>query len=173
MSAARNVLESPMHVLTVDEPPRVPSPVRRPIPLGQGGFTLIEIMVVIAILAILAVIVMPKLVGRTDDARITAAKVQLKNIEEGLHLYKLDNGVYPSTEQGLEALVHPPTVGIIPKNWKEGGYLGKVPDDPWGNGFIYLAPGSDGTPYDLMSYGADGEEGGDGPATDLRAADLG
>lgn len=152
----------------IGRPPRR----RRGLPAaGQGGFTLIEIMVVIAILAILAVIVMPKLVGRTDDARITAAKVQIRNIEEGLNLYKLDNGVYPSTEQGLEALVSPPTIGVVPKNWKEGGYLPKVPDDPWGNGFVYLAPGADG-PYDLMSYGADGEEGGSGPAADIRAADI-
>lgn len=150
-----------------------PSRRRRGLSLpGQGGFTLIEIMVVIAILAILAVIVMPKLVGRTDDARITAAKVQMRNIEEGLNLYKLDNGVYPSTEQGLDALVSPPTVGVIPKNWKEGGYLPKVPVDPWGNEFVYLAPGADG-PYDLMCYGADGEEGGTGPASDIRAAELG
>lgn len=165
-----HLLETPMHPFAMDAPPRRAP---RPVPAGAAGFTLIEIMVVIAILAILAVIVMPKLVGRTDDARITAAKVQVKNIEEGLHLYKLDNGVYPSTEQGLEALVRPPTVGVIPKNWKEGGYLPKVPADPWGNPFVYLAPGTDGAPYDLVSYGADGEEGGEGPATDLRAADLG
>ena len=172
MSAARatcpEYLKMNAHVLDLP-----PERARRPVLSGSGGFTLIEIMVVIAILAILAVIVMPKLVGRTDDARITAAKVQLKNIEEGLHLYKLDNGVYPSTEQGLDALVHPPTIGVIPKNWKEGGYLGKVPQDPWGNDFIYLAPGQDGAPYDLRSYGADGEAGGDGNAADLDAADLG
>ena len=159
-----------MNALVLDAAPRR---ARRPVPLGQGGFTLIEIMVVIAILAILAVIVMPKLVGRTDDARITAAKVQIKNIEEGLHLYKLDNGLYPSTEQGLEALVHAPTIGVIPKNWKEGGYLPKVPLDPWGNPFIYLAPGQDSAPYELVSYGADGEEGGDGPAADIRSSDMG
>jgi general secretion pathway protein G len=159
-----------MNAPSLDAAPRRAA---RPVPLGSGGFTLIEIMVVIAILAILAVIVMPKLVGRTDDARITAAKVQIKNIEEGLHLYKLDNGVYPSTEQGLEALVRPPTIGIIPKNWKEGGYMSKVPVDPWGNAFIYLAPGQDGAPYELVSYGADGEEGGTGSAADLRASDLG
>jgi general secretion pathway protein G len=172
MTPAAKPLELPMNALSVAVD-AAPTRARRPVPLGAGGFTLIEIMVVIAILAILAVIVMPKLVGRTDDARITAAKVQLKNIEEGLHLYKLDNGVYPSTEQGLESLVHPPTVGIIPRNWKEGGYLPKVPDDPWGNPFVYLAPGQNGSPYDLMSYGADGEEGGEGPATDLRASEMG
>jgi general secretion pathway protein G len=151
-----------------------PSPRRPAVPRpGQGGFTLIEIMVVIAILAILAVIVMPKLIGRTDDARITAAKVQIKNIEQALNLYKLDNGVYPSTEQGLDALVHAPSIGAIPKNWKEGGYLPKVPTDPWGDPFVYLYPGSEGSgSYDLYSYGADGEEGGTGPAADIRASDL-
>jgi general secretion pathway protein G len=140
--------------------------------LGAGGFTLIEIMVVIAILAILAAVVVPKLVGRTDDARITATKTQIKNIEQALNLYKLDNGVYPSTEQGLDALVSPPTIGVIPRNWKEGGYMGKIPVDQWGNGYVYLYPGSEGGEYDLYSYGADGEEGGTGPAADIRAADL-
>lgn len=159
-----------MNAFSVDA---APERVRRPVPLGAGGFTLIEIMVVIAILAILAALVVPQLLPRTDDARITATKVQIKNIEQALHLYKLDNGVYPSTDQGLEALVHQPTVGIIPRNWKEGGYLPRVPADPWGNTFLYLAPGADGAPYDLMSYGADGEEGGDGPATDLRASEIG
>ncbi len=140
-------------------------------PLGQGGFTLIEIMVVIAILSILAVMVMPKLLGRTDDAKITAAMVQIKSIEEALSLYKLDNGVYPSTEQGLDALVHRPTIGDIPRNWKEGGYLSRVPEDPWGNEYQYISPGSD-NPYDLMSYGADGEEGGDGNEADINAHKL-
>jgi len=170
MTGRTHTLESDMHARTLDDPR---APAWRTAAWGRSGFTLIEIMVVIAILAILAVIVMPKLVGRTDDARITAAKVQLRNIEEGLHLYKLDNGVYPGTEQGLEALVRPPSVGIVPKNWKAGGYLPKVPLDPWGFPFVYLAPGPDGTPYDLMSYGADGEEGGEGPAADVRAADVG
>lgn len=146
---------------------------RRPLPAGgEGGFTLIEIMVVIAILAILATIVVPKIMGRTDEAMIAAAKVQIKNIEEALHLYKLDNGVYPGTEQGLDALVHKPTIGIMPRNWKEGGYLSKVPQDPWGFEFIYLSPGTGGTPYDLISYGADGEEGGDGVNADISAAEL-
>ncbi|MFQ5509117.1 MAG: type II secretion system major pseudopilin GspG [Leptospirillia bacterium] len=144
----------------------------RPLPaLGQGGFTMIEIMVVIAILAILAVIVMPKLVGRTDDARIVAATVQIKNIEEALNLYKLDNGVYPSTEQGLDALINKPNIGVIPRSWKEGGYLRKIPVDPWGFEFIYISPGSNG-PYDLSSQGADGEEGGEGPNADIHASDL-
>jgi len=143
----------------------------RPV-LGQGGFTLVEIMVVIAILGILAVVVVPKLVGRTDDARITATKVQIKNLEEALSLYKLDNGVYPATEQGLEALVDPPTIGVIPKHWKKGGYMSKVPLDPWGNEFLYLSPGAE-NPYDLISYGADGEEGDEKMAADISADDLG
>jgi general secretion pathway protein G len=139
---------------------------------GQAGFTLIEIMVVIAILAILAAVVVPKLIGRTDDARITATKVQIKNIEQALNLYKLDNGVYPSTEQGLDALVREPTIGVIPRNWKEGGYLPKVPMDQWGNPFVYIQPGQESA-FDLYSYGADGEEGGTGPATDIKVTDLG
>ncbi|MBI5135837.1 MAG: type II secretion system major pseudopilin GspG [Nitrospirae bacterium] len=144
---------------------------RRPV-LGQGGFTLIEIMVVIAILSILAVVVMPKLLGRTDDARITATKVQIKNIEEGLSLYKLDSGIFPSTEQGLDALVSKPTIGEIPRNWKAGGYLSKVPSDPWGNEYQYISPGSS-APYELMSYGADGEEGGEDVNADIHAHELG
>lgn len=161
-----------MHAHTLDhERPLIPA--RRPLSAGAGGFTLIELMVVIAILAILAAIVVPKMVGRTDDARITATGTQIKNIEQALNLYKLDNGVYPGTEQGLESLVRPPNIGVIPKNWKEGGYLPKVPMDQWGNPYVYLYPGSQGgAGYDLYSYGADGEEGGEGPAADIRAADL-
>lgn len=161
-----------MHAHTlVHERPLIPA--RRPLSAGAGGFTLIELMVVIAILAILVALVAPKMIGRTDDARITSAKTQIRNIEQALGLYKLDSGVYPSTEQGLESLVRPPTIGIIPRNWKEGGYMPKVPLDPWGNPFVYLSPGPDGTPYEVISYGADGEEGGEGPAADVRAGDLG
>ncbi len=137
----------------------------------QKGFTLIEIMVVITILSLLAVLVAPRLVGRTDDARIVAAQVQIKNIEEGLHLYKLDNGVYPSTEQGLEALVRQPTVGELPKRWREGGYLPKVPQDPWSRDYVYLSPGTHGD-YDLISYGADGEAGGDKKNADIESWNL-
>jgi len=143
---------------------------KRPL-LGQGGFTLIEIMVVITILSILAALVVPKFLGRADDAKITAAMVQLKSVEEALSLYKLDNGIYPSTEQGLEALISKPTIGVIPRNWKRGGYLGKLPLDPWRGEFQYLSPGSD-NPYDLMSYGADGEEGGEEAAADIDAHDI-
>lgn len=135
------------------------------------GFTLIEIMVVITILAILAVLVVPKIVGRTDEARRTATKVQIKNIEEALHLFKLDNGFYPSTEQGLEALVKMPTIGEIPKKWKEGGYLPKIPKDPWGSPYQYISPGNHGE-YDLYSLGADGEVGGYGKDMDIQSWDL-
>jgi general secretion pathway protein G len=135
---------------------------------NRGGFTLIEIMVVIVILAMLAALVGPKLMGRTDDAKVTDAHVQIKNIETALKFYKLDNGSYPSTEQGLGALVAKPTVGLIPKNYKDGGYLEskKVPKDPWGNDYLYVSPGEHGD-YDLFSYGADGAKGGDGKNADI------
>lgn len=137
----------------------------------ERGFTLIEIMVVVTILAILIALVAPKMVGRTDQARRVSTKAQIKNIEGALQLYKLDNGVYPSTEQGLDALVDPPTVGVIPKHWKEGGYLPKVPNDAWDNAYVYLSPGSHGD-YDLVSYGTDNEPGGEGDNADLESWNL-
>ena len=140
---------------------------------NRGGFTLIEIMVVIVILAMLAAIVGPKLMGRTDDAKVTDAQVQIKNIETALKLYKLDNGSYPNTEQGLGALVTKPTVGVIPKSYKDGGYLEskKMPKDPWGNDYLYVSPGEHGD-YDLFSYGADGAKGGDGKNADITSWDT-
>ena len=140
---------------------------------NKKGFTLIEIMVVIVILALLAALVGPKLMGRTDDAKITDARVQIKNIETALKLYKLDTGSYPATEQGLAALVTIPTVGVIPKNYKEGGYLEskKIPKDPWGNDYLYVSPGEHGD-YDLYSYGADGVKGGDGKNADITSWDT-
>lgn len=132
------------------------------------GFTFIEIMVVVAILAILAALVVPRIMGRTDDAKRTAAKVQIRNIEGALQLYKLDNGVYPSTEQGLKALVEKPSVGVIPKKWKIGGYLPKLPEDPWGNPYKYLSPSPNlKGDYEIMSYGTDGEVGGEGVNADI------
>lgn len=140
---------------------------------NRGGFTLIEIMVVIVILAMLAAIVGPKLMGRTDDAKLTDAKVQIKNVETALKFYKLDNGVYPSTEQGLNALISKPTVGVIPKSYKDGGYLESknVPKDPWGNDYLYVSPGEHGD-YDLFSYGTDGAKGGDGKDADITSWDT-
>jgi general secretion pathway protein G len=137
----------------------------------EKGFTLIEIMVVVVILAILAAIVVPKLMTNPDKARITAAKVQIRQIEEGLNLYKLDSGIYPSTEQGLDALVTKPNIGDIPKNYRDGGYLPKVPKDPWGNAYVYVSPGSHGD-FDLASRGADGEQGGEGVNADIESWNL-
>jgi general secretion pathway protein G len=140
---------------------------------NRSGFTLIEIMVVIVILAMLAALVGPKLMGRTDDAKIQTTRTQIGNLETALKFYKLDNGVYPSTEQGLNALVTKPTVGVMPKSYKEGGYLEKkqVPKDGWGNDYLYVSPGEHGD-YDLFSYGADGAKGGDGKNSDLNNWDT-
>jgi len=135
---------------------------------NRNGFTLIEIMVVIVILAMLAALVGPKLMGRTDDAKVKTTSIQLKGLESALKLYKLDNGSYPSTEQGLNALVTKPTVGVIPKSYKEGGYLESksVPKDAWGNDYLYVSPGEHGD-YDLFSYGADGAKGGESKNADI------
>ncbi len=140
---------------------------------GTGGFSLLEIIVVVFILSLLAAIVAPKIMGRTDDARIAEAKVQIRNLETALKLFKIDNGFYPDTQQGLEALVEKPTTGRVPKNFREGGYLEqkKVPLDPWGNPYIYISPGLQGD-YDLLSYGADGKEGGEGKDADIKNWDM-
>jgi len=132
------------------------------------GFTLIEIMVVIVILALLAALVGPKLIGRSDDAKVADVKVQIRNLETALKLYKLDNGLYPTTEQGLGSLISKPTVGVIPKNYKAEGYLEskKVPQDPWGGEYILISPGTNGD-YDLCSFGADGVRGGEGKGADI------
>ncbi|MHC1697121.1 MAG: type II secretion system major pseudopilin GspG [Geobacteraceae bacterium] len=137
------------------------------------GFTLIEIMVVIVILSMLAILVGPKIIGRTDDAKIADAKVQMKNLETALKLYKLDNGVYPGTEQGLQALVEKPAAGAIPKNYREGGYLEskEVPKDPWDNDYLYLSPGEHGD-FDLYSLGADGVRGGESKDADIESWNL-
>jgi len=135
---------------------------------GTDGFTFIEIMVVVAILAILAALVVPRIMGRTDDAKRTAAKVQIRNIEGALQLYKLDNGVYPSTEQGLKALIEKPSVGVIPKKWKLGGYLPKLPEDPWGTPYKYLSPSPNlKGDYEVISLATDGEIGGEGINADI------
>jgi len=135
------------------------------------GFTLIEIMVVLIIIGLLAGIVVPKLMGRTEEAKRTKTAVQIKNLQSSLDLYKLDSGVYPSTDQGLQALVEKPAVGEIPNNWKEGGYIDKIPKDPWGSNYVYISPGVHGD-YDLYSYGADGEEGGEGRNADIQSWNL-
>jgi general secretion pathway protein G len=136
----------------------------------QAGFTLIEIMVVIVILGLLAALVVPKLVGRTEEAKRTQTRVQIKNIQQAIELFKLDNGFYPSTEQALDALVRMPETGRIPKNYRKGGYLDRVPKDPWGNPFVYVFPGQHGD-YDISSYGADGVPGGEGEDADVNSWD--
>jgi len=134
-----------------------------------SAFTLIELMVVIVILGILAAFVVPRVTRRPEDARVTKAKVEIANIEQALELYYLDNGMYPTTEQGLEALVRKPQTGEIPENWKEGGYLakGKLPVDPWGNPYVYVSPGIHNQDFDLYSLGKDGMEGGEGYNADI------
>ncbi len=138
------------------------------------GFTLIELMVVVAILGILAGLIIPRVVGRQDEAKRVKARMQIEQLEQALKLYYLDNGEYPTTEQGLEALVQKPTIEPIPKRWREGGYLekGKVPVDPWGNPFVYISPGVHNKDYDLASYGADGVEGGEGKYADITSWEL-
>lgn len=137
----------------------------------QRGFTLIEIMVVVIILGILAGIVVPRLLDRPEEARRTKAAVQIKSLEESLSLYKLDNGFFPTTEQGLQALVDKPESGRIPQNYREGGYINKVPEDPWGSSYVYLNPGIHGD-HDIISYGADGEPGGEGKDADVQSWEI-
>jgi general secretion pathway protein G len=139
----------------------------------ERGFTLIELMVVIVILGILAGLIVPRIMGRPDEARQAKARIQIESMETALKLYKLDNGSYPTTEQGLQALVEAPEVGELARSWREGGYLekGKIPKDPWNNEYIYLSPGTQGD-FDLISYGADGELGGEGKNKDIANWDI-
>ena len=128
---------------------------------ARAGFTLIEIMVVVFILGLLVTLVAPKIIGRTDEARRTKALADIKGIEEALHLFKLDNGFYPTTDQGLQALVTRPSNA---RNYNPDGYLDKLPIDPWGNPYAYF---SDGQDFIIKSYGADGQEGGEGKNADI------
>ncbi len=140
---------------------------------SNSGFTLIELMVVIVILGILAAILGPKVMGRADDAKVTEARVQISNVETALKMYRLDNGFYPTTAQGLDALVSRPVGSPEPRRWKKGGYIekGKVPKDPWGNQYVYASPGIKGD-YDMISYGADGVRGGEDFDADLSNWDV-
>ena len=138
---------------------------------SQRGFTLIEIMVVIVILGVLAALVVPRVLERPDEARAVAAKSDIAAIIAALKLYRLDNQRYPTTEQGLNALVEKPTDPPVPPNWKPGGYLEKLPHDPWGTPYQYLNPGLKGE-IDVYSFGADHQPGGSGPDTDIGSWDL-
>ena len=141
-------------------------------PSRTHGFTLIEIVVVVVIIGLLAAMVAPRVMQRTDDAKIVRVANDIRAIEASLNLYKLDNFNYPSTEQGLAALVTKPLGAPEPKNWKQGGYLRSLPKDPWGNEYQYANPGNDGSPFDLYSFGADGKIGGEEMSKDLSIAEL-
>lgn len=135
------------------------------------GFTLIEIMIVIVIMGIMASLVVPKIMGRPDEARIMASKHDIAAILQALKLYNLDNQRLPTTEQGLQALVTKPNTAPLPRNWKSGGYLDKVPKDPWGNPYQYLAPGLHGE-IDVFSLGVDGKLGGEGNDADIGSWEI-
>ena len=130
---------------------------------NHRGFTLIELMVVVIILGILALYIGPKIMGEPEKAKRVKVRMDIASLETALKMYKLDNGMYPSTEQGLQALVEVPESGVIPKKWRKGGYVekNKVPKDPWGNEFVYISPGLHGD-FDIVSYGLDGVPGGEG-----------
>ena len=130
------------------------------------GFTLIEVMVVVVILGILAAVVVPRIMDRPDEARIVKAKQDIRVLESALNLYKLDNYRYPTTDQGLEALVQRPSTPPEPSRWKEGGYIDRLPQDPWGQPYQYLNPGQRG-PIDIYSLGADGQTGGEGTDAEI------
>ena len=134
----------------------------------RSGFTLIEIMVVVVILGLLAALVVPRIGPQVAEAQRTTAATQIRSLEDALEMYRMHNGFYPSTQQGLEALVTAPTTSPVPKRYAEGGYLKKVPDDPWGNPYVYRCSGSKIT---IISYGPDGEEGGDGINADITNED--
>jgi general secretion pathway protein G len=138
---------------------------------SQSGFTLLEMMIVLVILASLIGFIAPNLLSRADDAKLTVTKVQMRHIITALSTYKLDNGHYPSTSQGLEALIIKPSGYPEAKSWKSDGYLPKLPVDAWGNNFVYVSPGST-SDYDLISFGEDGVEGGEGNDADISGNDL-
>lgn len=140
---------------------------------NQHGFSFIELMVVIVILGILATYVAPRLMGRTDEARAVKARLDINSLESALAMYYHDNQIYPSTEQGLAALVEKPTMDPVPTKWNEHGYLSKpvVPKDPWGRNYVYLSPGVNGD-FDIICYGADGMAGGEGKNKDINSWEI-
>ncbi len=139
--------------------------------VGSRGFTLIEVLVVVVILGILAGLIVPRIMDRPDQARVVAAKNDIHAITNALKLYRLDNGTYPSADQGLTALVRKPETGEVPRNWKSGGYLERLPKDPWGGDYQYLNPGIHGE-VDVLSLGADRQPGGEGYNADIGSWDA-
>ncbi len=137
----------------------------------QAGFTLIEVMVVIVILGILSALVVPNILHKAGDARVAAAKSDLAAIGQALDMYKLDNSTYPTSDQGLEALVSKPSGSPEPRNWNPNGYLKKLPEDPWRRQYLYSSP-AEGAPYEISTMGADGREGGEAEDQDLSSLDL-
>lgn len=140
----------------------------KPIPRrsGDAGVTLIEMMVVLVMISVVAAIIVPNVIGRPDEARASVAQTDLRSIASALELYRLDNRTYPTTGQGLAALVEPPVSPPIPRNWAQNGYLTTLPQDPWGNPYVYQSPGTAGG-FDLISLGADGTAGGEGTSSDI------
>lgn len=138
---------------------------------AEQGFTLIELMVVIVILGILAGLIVPRIMDQPDQARQVKAKMQMESLSTALKQFRLDNGFYPSTEQGLQALVQKPSVGREARNYPRGGYLPKLPKDPWGFDYVYISPGQHGD-FDIVSLGGDGKEGGDGGDADVRSWEI-
>lgn len=138
----------------------------RPRRKRDAGLTLIELMVVVVILALLAVVIVPRVIDRPDQARVARARADIAALVAALNLFRLDNGAYPTTEQGLQALVERPTRAPVPPNWAQGGYIDRIPTDPWGRPYQYLAPGVRG-PFDVLSFGADGRPGGSGVDADV------
>jgi general secretion pathway protein G len=134
---------------------------------NEAGLTLIEMIVVLAIIALIAALIVPNIIGRPDEARVTLAQTDQRTIAAALKMYRLDNGDYPTTEQGLAALAHRPTTGAIPTNWSANGYLEQLPTDPWGRPYIYHSPAPNGAGYEIISLGKDGKPGGDGLNQDL------
>jgi len=141
--------------------------------LDEKGFSFLELMVVVVILGILATYIAPRFMGRTEDAKAVKAKIDIAALETSFKLYKLDNSNYPTTEQGILALIERPSTEPVPMNWKEKGYLAKakIPKDPWGREYLYLSPGIHDD-YDIISYGADGAPGGDGKNRDINSWEL-